>query len=134
VSLPQESWKRHSITVDAPGGGGVFLRSHNKSLDTHNEKSKLSNLNTSVLSVCVDLLPRMANDSGIFTTAVRIPFYNSWKQKLWKIGDVLFRILSMTNSFQYNPRVVLSLQFSTGPSKLFEFPEIVSRSSFVGGA
>jgi hypothetical protein len=30
----RESWKRHSITVGAPRGGGVFLPSHNQILDT----------------------------------------------------------------------------------------------------
>jgi len=45
----------------------------------------------------------------------------------------LFRISSMTNSFQYDPRwVVLTLQFGTGHS-IFKFPEIVSRQSSVGG-
>ena len=40
----------------------------------------------------------------------------------------------MTNSFQEHPRwVVLPLQLSTGPSKLFEFPKIVSRLPSRGG-
>ena len=40
----------------------------------------------------------------------------------------------MTNSFQYHPRrVVLHLQFSTGPSNLFKFPKIVSRLPSLGG-
>jgi hypothetical protein len=47
--------------------------------------------------------------------------------KFWKIADALFRISSMTNSFQYDPRRgVLPLQISTGPSKLCKFPEIVT--------
>ncbi len=69
-------------------------------------------------------------------------FYPNWtnsilqqmKRKFWKITDALFRILWMTNSFKYRVRrSVLSLHFSTGPSKLFKFPEIVRSPSSVGG-
>ena len=61
-------------------------------------------------------------------------FYHNWtnsvlqhqKGKFWKNADALFRISSMTNSFQESPhRCVLSLQFSTGTFIFFEFPEIV---------
>jgi hypothetical protein len=53
--------------------------------------------------------------------------------KFWKIADALFRISSMTNLFQFDPRwVVLTLQFGTGHS-IFIFPEIVSRQPSVCG-
>ncbi len=42
----------------------------------------------------------------IFTTTGRILFYNSWKEKF---ADALFRISSMTNSFQYAPWVVCTV-------------------------
>ena len=48
------------------------------------------------------------------------------ESKLWKMTDVLFQISSMTNPSVFNPKcLVLSLQFSTGPSKRFEGQEIV---------
>ena len=45
--------------------------------------------------------------------------------KLWKIADALFRISSMTNSFQSSPPWgVLPLQFSTGPSNFLSFQKL----------
>jgi hypothetical protein len=59
----------------------------------------------------------MTDDSGIFTTTGRILFLQQLKRNFWKC-----------------PRWdVLSLYLSTGPSKLFKFPEIVSRLSSLGG-
>ena len=47
------------------------------------------------------------------------------ESKLWKMKDV-FRISSMTDPLLFNPKcLVPSLQFSTGPSKLFESQENV---------
>ncbi len=56
------------------------------------------------------------------------------KRKFWEIAEALFRISWMTNSFKYRARrSVLTLHFSTGPSKLFKFPEIVRPPSSVWG-
>jgi hypothetical protein len=63
----------------------------------------------------------MANDSGIFTTTVRIPFYNSWKQKLWKIGDALLRISSKTSSFQYNLGLYCPYSLVPDPQNFLNF-------------
>ena len=55
------------------------------------------------------------------------------KRKFWKIADPLFRISWMTNSFKYKARCsVLTLQCSTGPSKLFKSLQIVEASQSLG--
>ena len=60
-------------------------------------------------------------------------FYHHWTnsilqhltRKFWKIPDTFFRISSITNSFKWQSRwFLLTLLLKTGPSKLFEFPEI----------
>jgi hypothetical protein len=59
---------------------------------------------------------------GLFTTTGRILFYNSRTE----FADALFRNSSMANSIQLPQKcLVLPLLFGTGPSKLFEFQEIV---------
>jgi hypothetical protein len=68
-----------------------------------------------------------------FTTTGRTIFIlQQLKRKLWQIADAFFRISSMTNSFQ-SSHFWKSLQFSTGPSKLFEFPGSMSRLPSVDG-
>ena len=59
--------------------------------------------------------------------------FTTGERKFWKIAE-LFRISSMTDSFKYKPRFVLTLQFSTGPLKLFKFAEIVRPFTSVGGS
>ena len=76
----------------------------------------------------------MADDSGIFTTTGRNSILQKEKRKIWKIADAFFQISSMTDSFKYKPGFVLPLQFTTGPSKLFKFPDIVSRLPSLGGS
>ena len=74
---------------------------------------------------------------GIFTTTVQILFYNRWKQNFTSCGKLQMHcsefhqwLIHFNNA---HGGLWLSLKFSTGPSKLFEFPEIVSPPPSLGG-
>ena len=77
--------------------------------------------------------PRMADDSRIFSTTGRILFYNSWKENCGKLQMHYSEFHQWLIHLNTKQRFVLPLQFSTGPSKLFKFPEIVSRLPSFGG-
>ena len=70
--------------------------------------------------------PRTAEASGIFTTTGRILFYNSWKENFGKLqmhcSEFHEWLIHLNRNHGW---FLLPLQFSTGPSKLFKFPEIV---------
>ena len=74
-------------------------------------------LNTKDLPFCRSMRQHMKYNLKYHPQLHEFYFKTAWN---WKMADALFRISSMTNSFKYKPRCVLTLQFSTGPSKLLK--------------